>query len=112
MPEVLKDASTEPEAAHLRGVLRRVRQMLVEGPSYQLASKLDGIIGEALDRPRTNGDVIDALTKENGDLRSEVMRADDRVRSVQRDAVATHETLRNQIDDLKTKLSAAEVSGE
>ena len=56
--------------------------------------------------------IIDALTKENGDLRSEVMRADDRVRSVQRDAVATHETLRNQIDDLKTKLSAAEVSGE
>lgn len=75
---MLRDPATEPEAAHLRNVLRRLRAVIERGAPTLADSDADahdarviGIIDEALARPRTNGVVIDALTKANGDLQTE-----------------------------------------
>lgn len=80
VPEVLRNADTEPEAAHLRNVLRRL-QAEIERGSISLAEsdverhdqKLLEIIETALMRPRTNGRVIDQLNKLNGDLQTSVL---------------------------------------
>lgn len=91
MPDVLKNAKTEPEAAHLRNVLRQLSVILSQGPQpwsqnslvcfvqSHLTKAIDQrvaqamkAIKEALKRPRTDGAVVDVLTKENGDLRGEV----------------------------------------
>ncbi len=71
-PEVLKNVSTEPEAAHLRNVLRRIQQ-IGSNDSYDVLVTIVGICRDALKRPRTNGGVIDQLVKENGDLQSEIV---------------------------------------
>jgi len=68
-PEVLKNPDTEPEAAHLRNVLRRLR---VAG-EHSIPPELLLVIDNALARPRTNGAVIDQLTQANGDLQSEIL---------------------------------------
>lgn len=110
IPEILKSVETEPEAAHLRNVLRRIQSIVVR----ENHPVLEEICAEALDRPATNGAVIDALVKENGDLRSEGGRLEERLRATKRDAVATHEKLRAQIDALKDDgwgLDREEVTG-
>ena len=105
-PDVLKSADTEPEAAHLRNVLRRIVSIL-DSDLISIEASLDQIRGAAttaLDRPSTNGAVIDSLTRLNGDLQSEVERLRERIRTVKRDAVATHERLRSEIDSLRDRL--------
>ncbi|NIO41778.1 MAG: hypothetical protein GTO41_17345 [Burkholderiales bacterium] len=72
-PDVLKNVDTEPEAAHLRNVLRRIVVLLDQGPGPADVKSIAEICLAALARPRTNGAVIDKLTKENGDLQSEVI---------------------------------------
>jgi len=97
IPDVLKNPDTEPEAAYLRGVLRRLNIVLSVGaePPWSARSSLmrltehvqralripasdtriamaKEIIRSALKRPRTNGHVIDELTRENGDLLSAI----------------------------------------
>jgi hypothetical protein len=72
IPRILTDADTEPEAAHLRNVLRRVRQ-IADNDANDVLKTIAGICKDALKRPRTNGPVIDQLTKENGDLQSEII---------------------------------------
>ena len=87
---ILKSPATEPEAAHLRGVLRQIGIILeVFFEDFEaewetdtertgalvssLVSRLRTIIKESQRRPRTNGRVIDALTRENGDLESDII---------------------------------------
>lgn len=76
-PEILKNADTEPEAAHLRNVLRRVVSIgNATMPPDRVPHVLRDIVEicqHALKRPRTNGAVIDRLVQENGDLQSEIL---------------------------------------
>jgi hypothetical protein len=80
IPRVLTDADTEPEASHLRNVLRRIKQM-ADNDDGAVLRTIVGICKDALKRPRTNGPVIDQLTKENGDLQSEVLELQARIRA-------------------------------
>jgi hypothetical protein len=93
-PEVLANPKTEPEAAHLRNVLRQI-QLVVrtasDTPGGDLSLGERGVRDEALDRvgaicdqalarSATNGAVIDALVKENGDLQSQILDLQGRLR--------------------------------
>lgn len=84
MPAIMKDAETEPEAAHLRNVIRQVLS-IIEADSRQLTDKtltrLHRVAREALRRERTNGTVIDALVEENGRLKEEVFDLRQRLRN-------------------------------
>jgi hypothetical protein len=82
-PDVMKNAETEPEASHLRNVLRQVIVLVDTGRSrtptevpFPLADALTRIeqaCRAALARPRTNGHVIDELMRVNGNLQSEIV---------------------------------------
>jgi hypothetical protein len=68
---------TEPEAAALRNVLRRLRVLIDKALAQQMESALRSVLGEArdavqagLDRPKTNDAVIDGLQREVRDLRA------------------------------------------
>lgn len=99
----------EPEAAHLRDVLRQIRA-LIEHVHHRChggySPTVDGRIAEqvikacddALARKPTNGDVIDKLRAENSRLQSELVRAG--VATVERDAAI------NERDGLARQLAA------
>jgi hypothetical protein len=91
VPAVLTDPATEPEAAHLRNVLRQIgtivaddRRCLVD----RTLIKILAIAREALERSATNGTVIDALTKENGDLQSELLELRERLRQYRESTIS------------------------
>ncbi len=89
----------EPEAAALRNVLRRVRVLLEKMTPHatarehcDLLEEARGAVQAALDRPATNGEVIDALQKEVRDLRAvtidmDAMRIDFSRAEAERDAL-------------------------
>jgi hypothetical protein len=84
-PDVLTDAKTEPEAAHLRNVLRQIVVILDTERSGDLErvvalARVRDVVQLALERPMTNGAVIDALAKENGDLQSQILDLQQRIR--------------------------------
>jgi hypothetical protein len=90
-PDVLRDPETEPEAAHLRNVLRQIgviaesdRRCLVD----RTLVKIREVAREALARPATNGAVIDCLVRENGDLQSEILELKDRIRRYRETLIA------------------------
>ena len=97
-PDILKNPDTEPEATHLRGVLRRLdivlsvaaldlgssprsslmrltarveRALRIPASDIRISMARE-IIRSALKRPMTNGRVIDELTRENGQLRDDI----------------------------------------
>lgn len=92
-PDVLTNPETEPEAAHLRNVLRQIQIILDTERSGDLErvvaiGRVRHVVQEALLRPRTNGAVIDALTKENGDLQSQILDLQGRLRQYRDTLVA------------------------
>lgn len=68
---ILTDPETEPEAAHLRGVLREIKHLLSSRPSAVPRGVLTEI-DEALKRPATNGAVIDALQAQVAELEGQI----------------------------------------
>lgn len=90
-PDVLCHSETEPEAAHLRNVIRQIgviaesdRRCLVD----RTLIKIREVAREALERSATNGAVIDALVKENGDLQSEILELRERLRQYRETLIA------------------------
>lgn len=90
-PDVLCHAETEPEAAHLRNVLRQIRQIATSPfdnhrrPNQRVIAEL---CDRALARSATNGAVIDALVKENGDLQSEILELREQLRQYRETLIA------------------------
>jgi hypothetical protein len=90
-PDVMTNPETEPEASHLRNVLRQIgvilgddRRLLVDRTLMKIAP----LVRDALERPATNGAVIDALVKENGDLQSKILDMQDRLRQFRETLIA------------------------
>lgn len=80
----------EPEAAHLRGVIRRISAILErmrEPGSWNLSTEaavgeIDGACRAAMRRPATNGTVIDQLYRKIGQLEADALdrTCDDKIR--------------------------------
>lgn len=72
---VLTNPETEPEAAHLRGVLRKIQDQTDDFFDPEAVHSIRSLIARALARKPTNGTVIDALQARVAELEGQIENA-------------------------------------